>query len=135
MLCYDQNTQPRDCNFWANILELSMELLCESERQTQYLIDSWFHHNFQNQLSYSPFQEEPITKSIEDMIQTQNLVTRLIRRLDSITSELIKESEKRLSCQLLTNPYIPNSIDRSQESYYFGNQDSILSHPFEHDQN
>jgi len=68
---------------------------------------------------------------MEDMIQTQNFVTRPISRLDSIMSELINESEKSLSCQPLTNPYIPNSIDWSQESCYFGNQDSISSHPFE----
>ena len=49
-------------------------------------------------------------------------------------SELINESEKSLSYQPLTNSYIPNSIDWSQESCYFENQDSISSHPFELDQ-
>ena len=49
-------------------------------------------------------------------------------------SELINESEKSLSCQLLTNSYISNSIDWSQESCYFRNQDSISSHSFELDQ-
>ena len=68
------------------------------------------------------------------MIQTQNSVTRPISRLDSIMNELINGSEKSLSCQTLTNPYIPNSIDWSQESCYFGNQDSISEHTFELDQ-
>ena len=49
-------------------------------------------------------------------------------------SELINENEETLSCQSLTNPYIPNSIDWTQESCYFGNQESILAHPFELDQ-
>jgi len=48
-------------------------------------------------------------------------------------SELINENEKNLSCQCLTNPYISNSIDWTQESCYFGNQDSISAHPFELD--
>ena len=64
-----------------------------------------------NQLSYSPFQEEPIAKSMEDMIQTQNSATWPIKRLDSIMSELINENEESLSCQSLTNPCIPNCID------------------------
>ena len=51
------------------------------------------------------------------MIQTQNSVTRPISRLDYIMSELVNESEKSLSCQPLTNPYIPNSIDWSQENH------------------
>ena len=84
-------------------------------------MDSRFHHNFQNQLLYSPFQEEPIAKSMEDMIQTLNSVTRPISRLDLIMSELINGSEKSLSCQPLTNLYILNSIDWTQESCYFGN--------------
>ena len=96
-------------------------------------MDSRFHHNFQNQLSYSLFQEEPIAKSMEDMIQTQNSVTRPTSRLDSIMSELINENEKNLSCQSLNNP-IPNSIDWTKESCYFINQDSILAHIFELDQ-
>ena len=49
-------------------------------------------------------------------------------------SELINESEKSLLCQPLTNPYILNSIDWSQESYYFGNQDSISECTIELDQ-
>ena len=78
-------------------------------------MDSRFHHNFQNQLSYSPFQEELFAKSMEGMIQTQNSVTRPISRLDSIMSELINESEKSLSCQSLINSYIPNPIDWAEE--------------------
>ena len=52
---------------------------------------------------------------MKDMIQTQNSVIRPISRLDSIMSELINESEESLSCQPLTNPYIPNSTDWTQE--------------------
>ena len=59
------------------------------------------------------------------MIQTQNPVTRPISKLDSILSELIKEKEKSLSCQPLTNPYILNPTDWTQESCDFENQDSI----------
>jgi len=95
-----QNEQP-------SVLELMMEPLRESEQQSQNQMDLRFHHNFRNQLPYSSFQEEPIVKRMEDMIQTQNFVIRPISRLDSIMSELINESEKSLSCQLLTNPYIP----------------------------
>ena len=76
---------------------MSMEALRESEQQSQNLMDSRFHHNFQNQLPYSPFQEKLIAKRMED-IQTQNSVTRPISRLDLIMSELINESEKSLSC-------------------------------------
>ena len=86
-----------------------MEPLRESEQQSQNLMDSQFHHNFRNQLPYLPFQ--PITKSMEDIILTPNSVTRPISRLDSLMSELISESEGSLSCQHLTDPYIPNSTD------------------------
>ena len=82
-------------------------------------MDLQFHHNFQNQLPYSPFQKEPITTSMEDMIPTPNSVTRPISRLDSLMSELINESEKNICCQFLTDPYIPNSADWTQESCHF----------------
>ena len=48
-------------------------------------------------------------------------------------SELINESEESLSCQPLTDPYIPNSTDRTQESCHFGNPDSISEHTFKLD--
>ena len=107
----------------------------ETEQQSQNLMDSRFHHNFQNQLSCSPFQEEPLAKSIRDMIQTQNSVTWPISRLDAILSELINMSERILFSQHLTNLYISNSIYWIKESCCFGNQDSISAHLFEHDQN
>ena len=72
-----ENEQP-------SILDLSMEPLSESEQQSQNPMDSQFSHNFQNQLPYSPFQEEPIAKSIEDMILNLNSVTRSISRLDHL---------------------------------------------------
>ena len=71
---------------------------------------------------------------MEDMIPNLNSVTQPISRLDSIMSDLINESEDNLSCQPLTNPYIPNSTDWTQESCSFGNQDSISEHTFELDQ-
>ena len=74
-----------------SILEMIMEALHESEQQSQNFMDSRFHHNFQNQLSCSPSQEELIGKSIKDMILTQNSVTRPISRLDLIMSELINK--------------------------------------------
>ena len=98
-----------------------MEPLRESEQQPQKPMNSQFYHNFQNQLPYSSFQEEPIAMIMEDMIQIQNSVTRPISRLDSIMSELINESEKSHFCQPLTNPYISNSIDMPQELCCFGN--------------
>ena len=70
---------------------------------------------------------------MEDMIQAQNSVTRPISRLDSIMSELINENEESRFCQPLTNPYISNSIDWTQESCYFRNQDSSSVHPLELD--
>ena len=57
---------------------------------------------------------------MEDMIQTQNFVTRPICRLDSIMSELINENEESLSCQPLTNSYLSDSTDWTQKSCYFG---------------
>jgi len=42
--------------------------------------------------------------------------------------------KKVFSCQPLTNPYIPNSTDWTQESCYFRNKDSILAYSFELDQ-
>ena len=111
-----------------------MKLLRESEQQSQNPIDSQFHHNFQNQLPYLLFQEEPISKSMEDMILNPNSVTRPISRLDSLMTELINESEENLSCQPLTDPYIPNSTDWTYESCHFGNPVSISSYKPELDQ-
>jgi len=48
--------------------------------------------------------------------------------------DLINESEESLSCQPLTNRYIPNSTDWTKESCYFGNQDSISTNPVKLDQ-
>ena len=122
-----QNEQP-------SILDLSIEPLRESEQQSKNPMDSQFHHNFQNRLPYSSFHEEPIAKSMEDMIPNPNSITRPISRLDSIISDLINESKDNLSCQSLTNPYISNSTNWTQESCSFGNQDSISEHTFEIDQ-
>ena len=67
------------------------------------------------------------------MIPNPNSVIRPISRLDTLMSKLINESEDSLSCQPLTDPYIPNSIDWTHESYHFGNSDSISEHIFELD--
>ena len=67
------------------------------------------------------------------MISNSNSVTRPISRLDSFMSELINESEESLSCQPLTDPYIPNSTDWTHESCHFENPDSISEHTFELD--
>ena len=68
------------------------------------------------------------------MIPNPNSVTRPISRLDSLLSELINESEESLSCQPLTDSYIPNSTDWTHESCHFGNPASISEHTFELDQ-
>ena len=112
-------------NEQSSILDLSMEPLRESEQHSQNLMDSQFHHNFQNQLPYSSFQEELIAKSMKDVIQTKNSIPRPISRLDSLMIKLINESEESLSCRPLTDPYIPNSTDWTQESCHFGNPVSI----------
>jgi len=46
----------------------------------------------------------------------------------------IYKNEKTLSYQPLTNSNTSNSIDFTQDSCYFENQDSISAHPFEVDQ-
>ena len=43
----------------------------------------------------------------------------------------IYRNEETLSYQPLTNSAIPNSIDLTQDSYNFENQDSISAHPSE----
>ena len=47
---------------------------------------------------------------------------------------MINKSEESLSCQSLTNPYIPNSTDWTLESCYFGNPTSISSYQSKLDQ-
>jgi len=46
----------------------------------------------------------------------------------------IYRNEETLSYQPITNSNISNSIDLTQNSCYFENQDSISAHPFEVDQ-
>ena len=47
---------------------------------------------------------------------------------------MINESKENLSCQPLTDPYIPNSTDWTQESCHFENPASIWSYQPELDQ-
>jgi len=77
---------------------MSMKILREFEQQSQTMMNSRFHHSFQNQLPYSPFQEELIAQSIEYMIQTRNSITQPISRLDTIMSRLVNDykNEKTL---------------------------------------
>jgi len=78
-------------------------------------MDSQFQQNLQNQLSYSPFQEEPtdLEKSMEDIIQIQNFVTQSIDRLEAQMSQLINtyRKEETLPYQYLTNPNISSLIN------------------------
>ena len=57
-----------------------------------------------------------------------------ISRLDFIMSDLINESERSLSCQPFTDPYILNSTDWTHESCHFGNPVLISSYQPELDQ-
>ena len=47
------------------VLELTEELLLESERQSQNLLDSQSSQFFQNQDSYTPFLEQPSEEKSE----------------------------------------------------------------------
>ena len=78
-------------------------------------MDSQFQQNFQNQILYSPFQEEPtdLEKSMEDIIQPQNFVTQSIDRLEAEISQLVNfyKNENIFPYQYLTNPDISIPID------------------------
>ena len=123
-------------NEQSSVLELSIELLRESERQTQNLIDSQLHHNFQNQTPYSPFQKNPISQSMEDIIQTQHMVTQSIHAQESqLANTIAYTNEETQPYQSLTDFNIPCPIDVTQVSYHFENQDLISSYQPELDQN
>ena len=68
-----------------------------------------YDDNFQNQFSYSRFQEEPIAQSMKDMIKTQNFVTPSTGRLESTMSELVNAYSKGET--LFYQPLIdPNTV-------------------------
>ena len=70
---------------------------------------------------------------MKDMIQIQNFVTQSIDRLNAQMRQLVNtyKNKKTLHYQSLTNPHISNPIDLAQDSYCFGNQDTISLYPFE----
>ena len=101
-------------------------------------MDSQYRQSFKNQLPYALFQEElSDLENMKDMIQTQNFDIQSIDRLNIQMSQLANtyRNEETLPYQSLTIPDIYSHIDLTQESWCFENQDSILSHPFELDQN
>ena len=59
---------------------------------------------------------------MEDIIQTQNFVTRPISRLEALMTELINESEESLSCRPLTDPYIPTLLIEPKNHVILGIQ-------------
>ena len=72
----------------------------------------------------------------ESALQFQKSSTQSINRLEIQLSQLVSiyRNEETLSYQILTNSDFSNSIDVTQDSCYFENQDSISAHPFELDQ-
>ena len=95
---------------------------------------------------YTTFLEHPLEetshleKSIEVLqesaLQFQKSSAQSINRLETQLSQLfsIYRNEETLSYQPMTNLDISYSIDVTQDSCYFENQDSISVHPFELDQ-
>ena len=141
----ESNPVPPLQNDQISLLELTEELLRESERQSQNLLDSQSSQIFQKQDSYTPFLEQPfkeseVEKSIEILHETsqqfQKSLAQSIDRLETQLSQLVNihKNEETHSYQPLTNPYTSNSIDLDQDSCFFGNEDSISAHPFELDQ-
>jgi len=98
---------------------------------------------FENQDSYTHILEHSLEKishlekSIEVLqesaLQFQKSAAQSINRMETQLSQLVRiyRNEETQSYQPLTNSAIPNSIDLTQDSYHFGNQDSILVHPSE----
>ena len=69
----------------------------------------------------------------ESALKFQKSSTESINKLETQLSQLVSiyKNEETLSFQPLTNSAIPNSIDLTQDSCHFENQDSILAHPSE----
>ena len=74
---------------------------------------------------------------MEALIQIQNIFNQDIIRLEVQISQVTNtyKNEETLPYQSFTDLDISNAIDLAQESWCFGNQDSISAHPFELDQN
>ena len=73
----------------------------------------------------------------ESALQFQKSSTQSINKLETQLSQPVNiyRNKKTLFYQLLTNSDISNSIDLTQDSCCFGNQESISAHSFELDQN
>ena len=69
----------------------------------------------------------------ESTLKFQKSSAESINRLEAQLSQLVSiyRNEETLSYQPLTNSAIPNSIDLTQDSCHFENQDSISAHPSE----
>ena len=83
------------------------------------MVDLQFSQNFQNQPSYSPFQvpphqnEEPsdLEKSIEALIQAQNIFHQDIKRLEVQINQSVKTIDERtLSYKSLIIPDLSNPM-------------------------
>ena len=115
--------------------------MCESKLQSQNISGSHSSQNFQNQDSYTPILEQPLgdTSSLdrsmdilqESLLQYQKSHAESVNRVEEQLSQLVNilRNEETLSYQPLTNSAMPNSIDMTQDSCHFGNQDSISAHP------
>ena len=97
-------------------------MLESQQKKLNSPVPQYFHDSF----SVSPIQhDQPSTlkTSMECFRETQ------LRQLVNIYT-----NEETLLYQPLTNSDISNSIDLTQNSCYFRNQDSISAHPIELDQ-
>ena len=119
----DSYSVPPVQNKKPSILEMSM---CESKQKSQNLMDSQFHHQFQNNTSSFQDQlqqnDEPINyeKMLEAMTQAQNA-----RNHD------IDMMVQTIRSYPLTSSDVTNHAVRTEESCCFGKQGSISSQSFE----
>ena len=94
--CYSVSPLQND---QTSVLELTEELLRESERQSQNILDSHSSQIFQNQDSYAPFLEQPfeekseLEKSIKILHETsqqfKKSFAQSIDRLETQLSQLV----------------------------------------------
>ena len=95
---------------------------------------------FGNQDSHTTFLEHPLEetlyleKSIEILRRPHYNFKNFLPSLSIGWKHMLFWNEETLSYQPLTNSDISNSINMTQDSCYFGNQDSISAHPFQVDQ-
>jgi len=122
------------------VMETSKNLLCEFTLPSPHSFDSHYSQNFQFQDSYTPILEQPfgsqdesIDSLKESLLQIQKVHTESFNSVQKQLSQLadLFRNEETLSYQPLTNPAMQHSIDMTQDSYHFGNQDSISAQPSE----